>query len=142
MSSAAPNGKPLYQIIDIGANLTSGKFGRELDQVVDRAAQAGVFKIMVTGSSIESSKDGKTPPLFLIHVGYASPIFYNQCSLALRLSRLYPNHLFSTAGVHPHEAKDWDDSCADNIAALAKNLECVAIGKHEHLTSTPLVKFA
>ncbi|OWA54243.1 3'-5' ssDNA/RNA exonuclease TatD [Hypsibius exemplaris] len=94
-----------YQLVDIGANLTSGKFGRELDQVVERAKEAGVFKIMVTGSSIESSKD------------------------SLRLSRLYPNHLFSTAGVHPHEAKEWDDTCEASIEELAKNPECVAIGE-------------
>ena len=48
--------------------------------------------------------------------------------LALRLSRLYPNHLYSTAGVHPHEAKDWDDTCAASIEELAKSPECVAIG--------------
>ena len=50
---------PLYQLVDIGANLTSGKYGRELDEVIQRAVDAGIFKIMVTGSSIESSKDGK-----------------------------------------------------------------------------------
>ena len=50
---------PLYQLVDIGANLTSGKYGRELDEVIQRAADCGVFKIMVTGSSIDCSKDGK-----------------------------------------------------------------------------------
>lgn len=53
-----------YQIVDIGANLTSGKFGRELDQVVERALESGVFKIIVTGSSIENSKDGNKRTLW------------------------------------------------------------------------------
>ena len=55
-----------YQIVDIGANLTSGKFGRELGQVVERAIEAGVFKIMVTGSSIESSKDCENNAFFAL----------------------------------------------------------------------------
>jgi TatD DNase family protein len=40
---------------------------------------------MVTGTSVHSSKE------------------------ALRLTRLYPNTLYSTAGVHPHDAKSWED---------------------------------
>ena len=59
---------------EIGANLTNKKFSRDLDQVIQRAREAGVTKIMVTGTSIHSTKE------------------------ALRLTRLYPNILYSTAG--------------------------------------------
>ena len=50
----------------MGANLTNKKFARDLDSVIQRAQDAGVSKIMVTGTSVKSSKD------------------------ALRLSQLYP----------------------------------------------------
>ena len=63
-----------YIIVDIGANLTNKKFSRDLDQVIQRAREAGVTKIMVTGTSIHSTKE------------------------ALRLTRLYPGTLYSTAG--------------------------------------------
>ncbi|KAB7504387.1 3'-5' ssDNA/RNA exonuclease TatD, partial [Armadillidium nasatum] len=55
---------------------------------------------MVTGISIQSSKD------------------------ALRLTRLFPGILYSTAGVHPHEAKSWDE---ETLTALKG--EVVAIGE-------------
>ena len=48
-------------------------------------AAAGVTKIMVTGTSLHSTKE------------------------ALRLTRLYPNVLYSTAGIHPHDAKSWEE---------------------------------
>ena len=63
-----------YIIVDIGANLTNKKFSRDLDQVIQRAREAGVTKIMVTGTSLHSTKE------------------------ALRLTRLYPGTLYSTAG--------------------------------------------
>ena len=63
-----------YIIVDIGANLTNKKFSRDLDAVIQRAREAGVTKIMVTGTSLHSTKE------------------------ALRLTRLYPGTLYSTAG--------------------------------------------
>ena len=63
-----------YIIVDIGANLTNKKFSRDLDSVIQRAKDSGVSKIMVTGTSLQSSRD------------------------ALRLSRLYPGILYATAG--------------------------------------------
>ena len=50
-----------------------------------RLVCAGVTKMMVTGTSLHSTKE------------------------ALRLTRLYPNTLYSTAGVHPHDAKSWEE---------------------------------
>ncbi|KAG7161741.1 3'-5' ssDNA/RNA exonuclease TatD-like [Homarus americanus] len=94
-----------YIIVDIGANLTNKKFTRDLDSVVSRARDAGVRKIMVTGITVQSSKD------------------------ALRLTRLFPETLYSTAGVHPHEAKSWDDETEEALRELAANHEVVAIGE-------------
>jgi len=94
-----------YILIDIGANLTSSKYSRDLDSVIERAKDAGVRKIMVTGASIQCSKE------------------------ALRLTRLYPGTLYSTAGIHPHDAKTWTDDCSEIIKELASNPECVAIGE-------------
>lgn len=94
-----------YIIVDIGANLTNKKFSRDLDQVIQRATDAGVSKIMVTGTSLHSTKE------------------------ALRLTRLYPGTLYSTAGIHPHDAKSWDDETYNEIKEAARCAECVAIGE-------------
>lgn len=95
-----------YVLVDVGANLTNKKYGRDLDSVIQRAKDAGVQKIMVTGASIRSSKE------------------------ALRLTRIYPGTLYSTAGVHPHDAKSWDHpNTLDELENIASNPECVAIGE-------------
>ncbi|XP_011309418.1 putative deoxyribonuclease TATDN1 [Fopius arisanus] len=95
-----------YILIDVGANLTNKKYSRDLDSVIQRAKDSGVQKIMVTGASIRSSKE------------------------ALRLTRIYPGTLYSTAGVHPHDAKSWDDDeTLEELETIANNPECVAIGE-------------
>lgn len=94
-----------YIIVDIGANLTNKKFTRDLDSVVGRARDAGVHKIMVTGTTVQSSKE------------------------ALRLTRLFPETLYSTAGVHPHEAKAWDEDTEEALRELLANQEVVAVGE-------------
>lgn len=102
-----PNFQPPegYVLVDIGANLTNKKFSRDLDSVVQRAHDAGVQKIMVTGTSVHSSKE------------------------ALRLTRLFPDRLYCTVGLHPHDAKAWDDDSWSALEQLASNAECVAVGE-------------
>lgn len=95
-----------YMLVDIGANLTNKKFARDLDGVIQRAKDSGVSKIMVTGASVQGSKD------------------------ALRLTRLYPGSLYSTAGLHPHDAKSWIDGVSYNqLKQLLTNPEVVAVGE-------------
>lgn len=95
-----------YIIVDVGANLTNKKYSRDLDSVIQRAKDAGVQKIMVTGASIRSSRE------------------------ALRLTRIYPGTLYSTAGVHPHDAKSWENpDTLEELESIANNPECVAIGE-------------
>ncbi|KAJ8972881.1 hypothetical protein NQ317_015786 [Molorchus minor] len=94
-----------YILIDVGANLTNKKYNRDLDSVIQRAKDSGVQKIMVTGTSVKGSKE------------------------ALRLSRIYPDTLYSTAGIHPHDAKSYTDESWEELRRLAENPECVAIGE-------------
>ena len=42
-----------YILIDIGANLSNKKFSRDLEAVLARAKDAGVTKIIVTGTSLQ-----------------------------------------------------------------------------------------
>ena len=74
MAASKTDNSDSYILVDIGANLTNKKYSRDVDSVVQRAKEVGVQKIMVTGSNIQISKE------------------------ALRLTRLFPDVLFSTAG--------------------------------------------
>jgi len=94
-----------YILIDTGTNLTNKKFGRDLESVIKRATDAGVQKMVVSGNSIKSSRE------------------------ALRLAHIYPGSLYSTAGVHPHDAKSWTTDTLAELREVAQCVECVAIGE-------------
>lgn len=88
---------------DIGANLTDKRL--ETEAVVESACAAGVERIAITGTTVEGSEQ------------------------ALHLAHKYPNNLLSTAGVHPHYAKDVESDYLDKLAALAQDPQVVAIGE-------------
>ena len=91
--------------IDIGINLTNKQFAGEYDEVIDRAISAGVEQILLTGTSVQSSKE------------------------ALALAKEYPETLFATAGIHPHDAKTMNTESIKILAALLKEKKVVAVGE-------------
>ena len=93
------------ELVDIGANLCHESFASDLDEVLDRAARAGVHRIVVTGSSRADSE------------------------AAAALARRHPGRLRATAGVHPHEASTFDAAAAAALEALAGREEVVAVGE-------------
>jgi TatD DNase family protein len=90
------------QLVDIGANLTHASFQADLAEVVSRARQAGVARIIVTGTTVEESR------------------------AAIALAKSNPG-LFATAGVHPHHARDCGPQTIPDLRALAR--DAVAIGE-------------
>jgi TatD DNase family protein len=94
-----------HSLIDIGANIAHDSFDDDRDEVLQRAADAGVTRIVVTGSSDESNRK------------------------AARLARDHPGSLYSTAGVHPHHASDYGDDSDVLIRKLAAGRSIVAIGE-------------
>ena len=91
--------------IDIGINLTNKQFAGEYDEVIDRAISAGVEQILLTGTSVRSSKE------------------------ALALAEEYPETLFATAGIHPHDAKTMNTESIKILTALLKEKKVVAVGE-------------
>jgi TatD DNase family protein len=92
-------------LIDIGANLAHDSFDDDLDEVLQRAAAAGVSRIVVTGSSDDSNEK------------------------AARLAQDHPGVLWSTAGVHPHHASDYTAESDALIRRLAAEGRVVAVGE-------------
>ena len=93
------------QLIDIGANLTHDSFDHDRDAVLQRARDAGVARMVVTGASREHSPK------------------------ALELARAHPGVLFATAGVHPHHAVEYTAECDAEMRALHAHPEVVAVGE-------------
>ena len=102
---AFPAGIQGMQLIDIGANLTHESFDADRDEVLARAHEAGVTRMMVTGASAEGSEQ------------------------ALALARAHPGELWATAGVHPHRASDYNDETDQLLRRLAQEPEVVATGE-------------
>jgi len=46
-------------MIDIGVNLTNSRFDKDRDDVITRAKEAGVTGLILTGTSIEESKQAQ-----------------------------------------------------------------------------------
>lgn len=42
--------------------------------------------------------------------------------------QLFTEYYLIIIGIHPHEAKSWEDNYYDELKDIAKNPECVAIG--------------
>ena len=91
-------------MFDIGVNLTSSQFAKDHADVVARAKRAGVSGMLLTGTNLHESQQ------------------------ALLLAQQYPG-CWSTAGVHPHDASQWQDETAEAIRELAGASDVVAIGE-------------
>jgi TatD DNase family protein len=92
-------------LVDIGINLAHDSFNSDRDAVIARALQAGVVQMLVTGSDGPSTQ------------------------AAVALARKHPGRLFSTAGVHPHHARELSDELLAELAQAATLPEVVAVGE-------------
>ncbi len=95
----------LPPLVDIGANLAHKSFDHDLPQVVERARKAGVGRIIVTGSDLQSSRR------------------------AIELAEQYPGFLYATAGLHPHHASDFGPGLEEELHRLGENPAVRAIGE-------------
>ncbi|MFC1707890.1 TatD family hydrolase, partial [Planctomycetota bacterium] len=93
------------ELVDIGVNLTNKRFRNDLDAVLKRAREASVTKMVVTGTSLDGSL------------------------AAAQLASSHAGLLWSTAGVHPHHAKECDGDSIARLRDLAARPEVVAIGE-------------
>lgn len=95
----------MAELIDVGANLTHESFRNDLPEVMERAAGCGVRRMIVTGTTLAVSE------------------------AALALASARPGVLWSTAGVHPHHAEDYDDAAEEGLRTLLRNPRVVAVGE-------------
>ncbi len=95
----------MMEMIDIGVNLTNPRLLGQVEQVLHDAAAVGVKRLIVTGTSLQDSR------------------------LAIELCQQFPDQLYATCGVHPHDAKSWNDETAEQLNALMQQACVRAIGE-------------
>jgi TatD DNase family protein len=93
------------EIIDIGLNLAHDSFDADRDAVIERAERVGVRRMVITGSSIASTRN------------------------AVDFVRRHPRKFRATAGIHPHHATELNDAAASELEELAQAGEVVAVGE-------------
>jgi TatD DNase family protein len=91
-------------LVDSHCHLGDRAFADDRAEVVSRAWDAGVSRLVVIGESRASTELGRT--------------------LALDESRIA-----YTAGVHPHDAREWSDETAEWLRSVASDTGMVAIGE-------------
>ena len=92
------------QYVDIGINLMHRSFNSDRETVVKNAFDTGVYPLVITGTSVRSSE------------------------IALDYAKKHKD-IYSTAGVHPHDAKSCNERTVDTLRKLAKAPQVVAIGE-------------
>lgn len=91
-------------MIDAHAHLTFNLFDEDRKEVIKRAKEGGVEKIITVGTQISSSSD------------------------ALTLSKQY-DFIYASVGIHPHHADKLEDNWLQNLESLAKHEKVVSIGE-------------
>lgn len=93
------------QLIDIGANLTNKRLSDRVGKILQESAQVGVMQMVVTGTSLEHSQ------------------------MAIALCEQFPGQLYCTAGVHPHDAKQWNNDSTTTLTELLASKHVRAVGE-------------
>jgi len=96
-------------MIDIGVNLTNKRFDKDRTEVITRAKNIGVEQLLITGTNVDESQQALV--------------------LCQEYHQQFPNTLYATAGVHPHDADGVSYDYLIQLAQLAKQPQIRAIGE-------------
>lgn len=91
-------------LVDTHCHLTLNAFEKDRRQVIERAFEKGVRRIVVPGIDLQSSRE------------------------AVELAEEYPA-LYAAVGIHPHRADTWNLSVAKELMQLSQATSVVAIGE-------------
>ena len=96
--------RPATGLIDTHAHLNDPKFTSDLDEVVSRARDAGLDRIVVCGYDLPSSRAA--------------------IDIAARFEGV-----FATVGIHPHDAKSVSREAMGELGELSRAPKVIAIGE-------------
>jgi TatD DNase family protein len=93
-------------LVDSHCHLDDKRFADDLEAVLDRAASAGVTRILTIGT-------GDGPPVI---------------DCAVRIAERFPQ-VYASIGVHPHDAAKVTPQTYGDLKALAENAKVIAFGE-------------
>ena len=92
------------EFIDTHSHLTYDNFAGQLDEVISRASNVGVKRIITVGTDFEDSQ------------------------AAVKLANEYDN-IYAIVGIHPHEAEKYAVADVENYAGFIADAKVVGIGE-------------
>jgi TatD DNase family protein len=92
-------------LVDIGLNLAHDSFDHDRDHVVSSAVAVGVRHMVITGSTLDSTR------------------------AAIELARAAPDRFRATAGIHPHHAHEFHEADLPALRDLLRAPEVGAAGE-------------
>lgn len=92
------------QLIDTHCHLNFHKYNDDRDEVLQRAAEAGVNRVIIPAIDLET------------------------CQEALDLSKQYDG-IFFAAGIHPNSTRDFDEAILARVREFASNNKVISIGE-------------
>jgi TatD DNase family protein len=92
------------RFVDTHAHLDDPQFGEEIDQIIERALQNGVERI--------------------VNIGYRPNLWVS----SLRLADRFPSVRY-TLGVHPRSAEEWSSATRRSLIDMLTHSDAVAIGE-------------
>jgi len=102
----AEQGDRFLLFIDAHCHINSKQLRKDASSVVERAARAGVKRMLTSGSDLRHSAE------------------------AVELAQIYSTSgVYATVGVHPHEATSAADGLPEELLKLAESPRVVAIGE-------------
>ena len=96
-------------LIDIGVNLSNNRFKDDLSETIERAVNANVTQLVLTGTSITESEE--------------------VIKLCEKFEQKFPNMLYATVGIHPHHANEYNNQSTSKLDTLTNQKCVVAIGE-------------
>lgn len=95
----------MNKYIDIGINLTNRQFQNDADDIIQNALDADVVQMILTGTSVRNSQE------------------------SAKIAATYPDVLYATAGIHPHDAKSFDGQSIAQLKKLLQMKHVVSVGE-------------
>jgi TatD DNase family protein len=92
------------KIVDSHCHLNFPQFKDKLDEIVNRALDKGVSKMLTISTKL------------------------NEISKLENISKTY-SEVYNSVGVHPHECKNYKDLCLEDLLKYTKNPKCIGIGE-------------
>ncbi|MBA7614400.1 D-aminoacyl-tRNA deacylase [subsurface metagenome] len=94
----------MFRVCDSHCHLQDKKFSKDLERVINSAKEKGVKSIIVPGWDVNSSK------------------------YAMEIAEKY-EEIYATIGIHPHDAKIYNDNIEKEISNLIRKEKVIAVGE-------------